>query len=101
MRTVYKYELPNDQSSGGIARLTEFEMQIPVNADFLHLALQHDKACMWFLVDDEAERELRKFCIAGTGHAIPTDGDILHRGTYQRGWFVFHVFEVIRSTVPL
>lgn len=83
--TIWKYEIP-------IADLVEICM--PEGAVVLHAGVQHDIPVMWARVDPAARMVVRKFRVAGTGHALePEVGE--HLGTFllNGGQLVVHVFE--------
>ena len=85
--TIFKYVVPLD----GV-----IEIQMRKNAHVLSVQTQEEIPCIWAIVDPEAEMEIRKFYLCGTGH--PIDIDIpQHRyiGTFQlvEGGFIGHLFE--------
>lgn len=88
MKTVFKYTLDAD---------TVLEM--PCDAQVLCVNSQpgnkQEDIQLWAMVDTDAELELRRFRVFGTGHIIPTDIDLRYIGTVHMhaGRFVFHVFE--------
>ncbi|WP_396187756.1 hypothetical protein [Flavobacterium sp.] len=84
-KTVWKFELDSKD-------VNEFE--IPKGGKVLSLQLQHGSPCIWVLVDDELEKEKRRFGIVGTGHFIKQK-NIEYIGTFQQsqGYLVFHCFE--------
>ncbi len=67
-----------------------------MGAEFLSVQIQRDEPQMWFLVDPEADSEVRSFTVHGTGHPVVGD-DPLFLGTFQvmGGELVFHLFERI------
>jgi len=85
-KEVWKYELmPNDY----------IEIEMPIGATILCFDLQGETACIWVLVNPSAQKEIRRFRFAGTGHPI-TDEETIYIGTLQMfgGGLVFHLFEV-------
>lgn len=78
--TIWKYVI-------GIATTLE----LPIGATFLDAQLQGADLCAWFLVDQSAKTEPRKFKIFGTGHEIP-DG-LKYLATFQQPRYVWHLFE--------
>jgi hypothetical protein len=78
-------------------------IKVPQNSTILTLQMQNQMPVMWVLVDIDADLEDRTFNIYGTGHALPQDYGTGHalpqdygtyRGTFQKGGFVGHVFEL-------
>jgi hypothetical protein len=89
MLTVYKYEVPFDD---------EFTLELPTAARLLTFQAQHEKPCLWALVDSEARLTKRRFRLAGTGHDInEAERDLIYIGTaqFRGGSLVFHLFEVL------
>ena len=76
-----------------------FIIEMSNDAEILCIQNQHEKPCMWVLVDPDQEKEERYFEIFGTGHPVHCDMgvDRTYIGTYQldSGRLVFHVFERI------
>ena len=86
-RSIFKYEISVDQDT---------QLKMPKHAEILHVQSQGDHVRMWVLVNTEAETELRRFTIFGTGWPIEDDrlsyvGTALTMG----GGLVWHVFEYI------
>ncbi len=91
MLTVYKYEVPSEDS---------FTLLLPRTGKFLAFQAQRGRPQIWMLVDPSDDRNIeREFRLAGTGHPIEEpEGNLLYRGTCQmlEGALVWHLFEVIR-----
>jgi hypothetical protein len=88
MKTVYKYTA---------LIVDDFEIDMPVGAQILHVDMQHGQPRIWALVDPDAPKKARKFHLAGTGH--PIDDKIAaskYVGTFMtpNQMLVFHLFEV-------
>lgn len=85
MQAVYKYVMDNEVAA----------LDLPIGAQILHVAEQHDKTCIWAKVDTEAEKEKRFFVVYGTGHRM-MDGEHKFIGTLLTagGHLVWHVFEL-------
>jgi len=83
MKTIWKYTLDFDTT-----------LDMPCGAKLLAVQVQHCEPQLWALVDPGAEKELRTFCVYGTGHELPDDPG-RYVGTFQLsgGELVFHVFE--------
>jgi hypothetical protein len=82
-QSIWKYEL----------RVVDHQtVQMPIGARILTVQVQRDALCLWAIVDQEAKRETRIFCIFGTGERFNRP-DATYIGTVQDGDFVWHVFE--------
>jgi hypothetical protein len=97
--TIWKYPL-NFNADGNC------NVELPKNSVVLSAQLQMSHICIWALVDpDEAETEIKKFRIVGTGTELginPRTAAFKYYSTVQipdnhapNGSFVFHVFEVV------
>lgn len=81
--TVWKYTFRvNDETKS---------VSMPVGAKFLTVAMQDGLVCLWALVDPKFEREIRNFCVHGTGHNISPFEEYV--GTAFDDNFVWHLFE--------
>lgn len=88
MKTIWKYVL--DADNGAI--------EMPLGSKILKTATQGTEICIWaFIEDPEADKEIRKFAVYGTGHLI-ADKDQEYIGTVhmevEGAPLVFHVFEI-------
>jgi hypothetical protein len=93
MRTIWKYRLPLE--NGGDYR---FELSMPSGALLLDVQLQNERPTLWALVDaDDVMREARRFAVVFTGAEVPSDEgtDALYVGTWQQGWLVCHLFQLL------
>lgn len=79
--TIWKYEIT----------INETKLQVPYDAELLHVDQQDNRIVLWFLVDGERKCEERIFRVFGTGREIPVN--YIHRGTVLIDPFVWHVFE--------
>jgi hypothetical protein len=73
------------------------DIQMPMDAEILTVQLQDGQmfnACIWAKVNPENELEKRQFVVIGTGHSFD-DTNHKYIGTYQEGFFVWHVFEIV------
>lgn len=86
MKTIHKYQFRDDNLT----------LHLPVGAKFLHLALQHNIPCLWFLVDTEKELELRAFVKIGTGWEAKVEAEN-YLGTVLETPYVWHVFEITKD----
>ncbi len=76
------------------------EIEMPGGAEILCCQVQHNKPCIWAIVDPDARAELKTILIAGTGHEIDFDLSLVrYIGTIQMGdgTLVLHVFEQIQK----
>lgn len=81
-----------------VLRLTDTqELEVPEGTEFICAREQNGQVCVWFLCRPAAPRERRTLVIAGTGHAVPSDGQSRYIGTafMADGAMVWHVFEKI------
>ena len=68
MRTIHKYHIPFGD---------EAMVMMPKGAEILKFGIQgtmpngYPDICVWAMVDTEAEAEVRRFRIFGTGHPLP------------------------------
>jgi len=88
MLTVYKYAVPVEDY---------FSLELSQGAKILTVQVQHDSPQIWALVNPESPTETRHFRLAGTGHSIQENGEVLnYLGTFQlaRGGFIGHLFEI-------
>lgn len=89
MKTIWKFPL---------AVMDRQRVMMPKGAELLTVQRQGDRACMWAIVNGEAEMETRIFDIYGTGNPMPelVMGDTRkYVGTFQAPPFVWHLFEII------
>jgi hypothetical protein len=90
MRKVFKYKVPLADT---------FDLELPVNAQLLHVHNQNDEIWLWALVDLEVDIvERRRFRLAGTGHPV-AESTLNYAGTahIHDGALVFHLFEVVHA----
>lgn len=86
MRTIWKFPL---------AVSSIYQVTMPKGAEILTVQRQASQACIWAIVDPEAEKERRVFEIYGTGNPIDVECPRKYIGTFQSPPFVWHVFERI------
>lgn len=75
----------------------DFEIEMPMGAQILHVAMQREMPCIWAIVDPNAPKVTRKFHLSGTGHPLEEScTQYNHVGTFQMhdGALVFHLFWV-------
>jgi len=84
MRRIYKYPITPALS----------ELRLPEGAKFLSLQEQQGEPQMWWLVEPDNKKVVRKIRVFGTGHELPAK-PLEFLGTFQTygGSLVFHVFE--------
>ena len=90
MRKIFKYHVPV---------IDRFELSLPIGAEILKIDIQDssmEKSFMWALVNPEAELEVRKFRLVGTGHPIEEE-NLHHISTFKMlgGRLMWHVFEIL------
>lgn len=84
METVYKYPLQ---------LIDEQKVQLPVNAQPLHVGVQHGEIYVWCRVDPDFEAtETIIFSVAGTGAVRKDMGEHLSTFMMYSGNMVLHVF---------
>jgi hypothetical protein len=86
MKTIWKFPL---------ALVSPYQITMPKGAEILTVQRQGDAACIWAIVDPNADRERRVFEVFGTGQPMH-DGIGVEReyvNTFQQGPYVWHVFE--------
>lgn len=86
MYTVWKQEL----------KAGEHLYSLPKDSRILSAAFQQGALQLWFLCDPyKAGKDDRQILVAGTGHEIPSHGDLKHIATAltEDQAFVFHIFE--------
>lgn len=87
MNAVWKFPFPV---------VDDFELEMPIGAQPLHVDTQNEVPCLWAIVDPNAPRVARKFHLAGTGHPLEEKyTKDKHVGSFQMrgGAPVFHLFK--------
>jgi hypothetical protein len=86
MKTIWKFAIPV---------VNPAMIRMPKGAEILTVQRQGDQACLWAIVEPEAEKEQRYFIIEGTGNPIHEEDGVTRKyiGTFQAPQFVWHVFE--------
>lgn len=89
MKTIWKFPL---------AAVSPYSVRMPKGAEVLTVQRQDKMACIWAMVDPDADTENRYFEIYGTGNPIHEDTALSRRyiGTFQVSPFVWHVFEQLQ-----
>ena len=90
MNRIYKYVL--NTSADTI-------INMPKDATVLSLKVQHDKACIWCLVNTEKDNVERTFVTYATGQPIPEPNKFSYVGSYMidNETLVFHVLEKLKK----
>ena len=93
MKTIHKYPLP-------VGDLPTIKM--PKGAEILCAKTQGgEDITLWAIVETNADFELRRFCVVGTGKELPSiDGatlEFIDTVLLCGGKMVFHVFEVVAA----
>jgi hypothetical protein len=84
MKTIYKYTLDSQDCT----------LNLPKGAEILTIKLQNNVPTLWALVNPMTVTEERHICIVGTGWQI--EDNMKYITTYMDGYFVWHVFELIK-----
>lgn len=85
-KAVYKYAL---QTVG------RFTIDVPMDARFLHVAVQHGRIQLWALVDPSAPIEKRAIAVVHTGSVVlPPGAGYLGTVITDGGDYVRHVFDL-------
>jgi hypothetical protein len=94
MKTVWKFSLTFDGTTVFNKPLPYTQdVSMPEGAQILTVQMQDDTPTIWVLVNPSADPDTRKFMLVDTGfNEVPPDAAYI--GTFQKGWFVGHVFEV-------
>lgn len=72
---------------------THYTLELPADADVLHVAVQDETPMIWFMFDpSETEIKKRKFMIVGTGMMFDYEG-WQYIGTFMQQPYVWHLFE--------
>lgn len=84
MQTIYKYQLPITD---------DFEIQLPINSEFLKIDIQHENVVMWVKLDKDSEMKFYQFHCYGTGHPIENKNlKYIDTIIIDNGNLVFHYF---------
>ena len=87
MQAIWKYEVPVTDGS---------DIDMPAGAKVLTVQVQHQRLCLWVIVNPASPVETRRFKVIGTGHEHDECLTALtYIGTAQMagGALVWHVFE--------
>jgi hypothetical protein len=84
-QTIWKYPLETTDDQ---------DIEAPDNATVLDVQMQHDRPCLWMLVDPNIPVRIYHVKTFGTGHPVRFDDAYVFAGTYQlaNGNFIGHVF---------
>lgn len=87
-RAVHKYSLKIGEDGAAT-------VDMPIGSRVLHVDAQGDLLSVWAMTGGELAP--RTFWVFGTGHEIPRDLSLEHRGSalMYSGMLVFHVFEEV------
>lgn len=89
-QAIWKFELPEPDA----------KVEMPEGAVALSVGVEGlpQRLVLWALVDPEADTEMRRFAVYGTGHPVPPEveaaafiGTTIMEG---RGRLVWHVFDI-------
>lgn len=75
----------------------EQEIEMPENANIIHVAEQHNRICLWAEIDPKNIKLKRIFYVVGTGWNIPNLSMVLYLGSVVMtpGAYVWHVYQKI------
>jgi len=86
MKTIYKWEITVSSD--------HTILYIPASATVIHVGSQGGAhPVVWMELDINAPQVARKFCVVGTGYAIPLNH--VYIGTSFIGPYVWHVYEEV------
>lgn len=77
----------------GVCHWEKTVVEMPAGARLLCVSVQDRRPCVWFIVQETAERQVRAFRVVYTGMEI-TDARAEYVGTAVGEILVWHVFEV-------
>lgn len=84
MNTVHKQTLMIE---------TKQELLVPVNTEFLSVAVQNGDICIWYKCNPSVKKVTRKIYIHGTGHEISNiDAKFIGTILLADATLVFHIF---------
>ena len=86
MKTIWKFQ---------ILFLIKGNLTMPEKAKIVSVQMQGEIPTLWAEVDTDAPVEKRQFVFYGTGHR---QDEGCYIGTFQSPPFVWHLYEVIRSS---
>lgn len=66
MKVIWKYKLEIKE---------EFELELPINHEVLHVAIQHNEPHMWCLVDPDGDTDFYPLHCIGTGWEVSPKHD--------------------------
>jgi hypothetical protein len=86
MKTIWKFPL---------AEVSPYQITMPKEAEILTVQRQGGSACIWAIVNPDADKERRVFEVFGTGQPMHGDMGVERKyvNTFQQGPYVWHVFE--------
>lgn len=90
---IYKYTLPEPLPFNACV----VELELPRGAWVLDFQVQDSEIRLWAVVDPNADKEIRRYLVQGTGHPITQVedlDDLVWEATVQRGSYVWHIFEI-------
>ena len=90
MRTIWKF--PLDFAD-------KVEIQMPCFAAIIHVGVQHERLCLWAIIDIDQPLVTRRFRVIGTGHEYPDCLPEKYIGTVFQDVFVWHIFEVPENSI--
>lgn len=87
MNVIHKYEILMNK---------EFLLDLPLNAEVLHVARQGEKPFMWIMhAEDFRLTSSREFYVLGTGWEVPKDAVYIATWHEPEFGLVWHLFEKV------
>jgi len=86
VKTIWQVELPKPIC----------HVHLPVGAQVVRVGRQGASVCVWAIVESSNALEDRLFATAVTGQPLPHD--VRYLGTWDDGPFVWHLFELTRTS---
>lgn len=53
-----------------LSQTSEIDLDMPIGARVISAQNQGNDLCLWAIVDPKAEKQVRRFCVYGTGHPV-------------------------------
>jgi len=84
VRTIWKFPIPIQD---------QFTIEMPRDAEILHVDTQNNSGCLWVRVVPERTTEVRRFILRRTGHSMYEDCSHIGSFILNDGALAFHLFE--------
>jgi len=90
MTVIYKYPILGDRTG-----YSEFEIDMPFDAELIGIQEIDDIAYIYALVNTECINQKRRFCIVCTGTPIANPYRMSYIGRFTSGALVYHLLEIL------